>query len=78
MTTQAVLSGFLAILIGLIVYLANKLGKKSAQLEAVKEEAKKEAEERARAQTIMENVTAMSNDDARRKLCELQANSNKK
>ena len=77
MTTQAVLSGFLAILIGLVTYLAHKLGKKSAQLEAAKEEAKKEAEERANAQTVMENVAAMSDDDARRKLCELQA-SNKK
>lgn len=68
MTTQAVLSGFLAILIGLVAYLSHKLGKKSAQLEAVKKEQKKEAEERAYAETVMENVAAMSADDARHKL----------
>ena len=68
MTTQAVLSGFLAVLIGLVAYLANRLGKKSAQLEAAKEEKKKEAEEKAYAETVMENVAAMSADDARRKL----------
>jgi len=68
MTTQAVLSGFLAVLIGLVAYLANRLGKKSAQLDAAKEEKKKEAEEKAYAETVMENVAAMSADDARRKL----------
>lgn len=68
MTTQAVLSGFLAILIGLVAYLANKLGKKSAQLEAAKAEKDKEEQEKAYAKTVMENVATMSADDARRKL----------
>jgi len=68
MTTQAVLSGFLAILIGLVAYLANKLGKKSAQLEAAKAEKDKEEQEKAYAKTIADNVAAMPADDARRKL----------
>lgn len=71
MTTQAILSGFLALLIGIVVYLSAKLGKKTAQLEAAKEKEKKEEEEKAHAQKVTDAVYSMSADDARRKLQEL-------
>lgn len=68
MTTQAVLSGFLAILIGLVAYLANKLGKKSAQLEAIKEEQHKREEELSYAEKITNSVNAMDEHTLRQRL----------
>ena len=59
MAIQAILSGFIALLIGLVAYLANKLGKKSAQLEAIKEEQKRQEEEKAHAEKITDSVNAM-------------------
>lgn len=59
MAIQAILSGFIALLIGLVAYLANKLGKKSAQLEAIKEEQRKREEELAHAEKITNSVNAM-------------------
>ena len=53
--------------------LASRGGSKQAQLENLKAELKKQAEEQARAQRIIDNVTYMSADDARRRLCELQS-----
>lgn len=46
MTTQAILSGFLALLIGIVVYLSAKLGKKTAQLEAAKRKKRKKKRKR--------------------------------
>ena len=55
------------------LWLASKNGSKAAQLEALKAEIKKNAEEQRRAREITDNVYAMSADDARRRLCELQS-----
>lgn len=55
----------------LVVALASKNGSKQAQLEALKAELKKQAEEQARAQKIMDNVSSLSVDDARRRLHEV-------
>ena len=68
MAIHAILSGFIALLIGLVAYLANKLGKKSAQLEAAKAEKDKEEKEKAYAKTIADNISTMSDDDVRSKL----------
>ena len=71
MATQAILSGFIALLIGLVAYLANKLGKKSAQLEAIKEEQRKQEEELAHAEKITDSVNAMDEHDVRQRLHEI-------
>lgn len=68
MTTQAILSGFIALLVGIVVWLANKLGKKTAQLDAIKEKEKKEQEEKAHAEKITDSVYSMSESDIRNKL----------
>lgn len=60
-------------LLTVIIFLSSKNGSKAAQLEALKAELRKQAEEQARAQRITDNVSHLSADDARRKLCELQA-----
>lgn len=59
---------------GLLVtalYLAGKNGSKAAQLEALKAEIRKQVEEQARAQRIMDTVSYLSADDARRRLHEV-------
>ena len=71
MTTQAILSGFLALLIGIVVYLANKLGKKTAQLEAVKEKEKQDAQEKEHGKKITDSVYSMSDSDIRNRLHEI-------
>lgn len=55
-------------LLAVCLWLASKNGSKAAQLEALKSELKKQAEEQRRAQRIIDNVYAMSADDARRRL----------
>ena len=55
------------------LFLASKHASKEAQLQNLKAELKKQAEEQARARRIMDKVSYMSADDARRKLCELQS-----
>lgn len=50
------------------LWLASKNGSKSARLEALQAELKKQAEEQARAQRIMDKVSYLSGDDARRRL----------
>lgn len=60
-------------LLSAIVLLASKNGSKAAQLENLKAELRKNAEEQARAQKITDNVYSMSDDDARKRLCELQS-----
>lgn len=55
-------------LIGLIIWLARREGKKSAKLEALKAEAKRNAEEQRKAQEVVNSVSSMSNDNARRLL----------
>ncbi len=55
-------------LLGVALWLASKNGSKAAQLEALKTELKKQAEEQQRAQKIMDNVYALSGDDAKRRL----------
>ena len=60
-------------LLSAIVLLASKNGSKAAQLENLKAELRKNAEEHARAQKITDNVYSMSDDDARKRLCELQS-----
>lgn len=71
MTTQAILSGFIAFLVGIVVWLANKLGKRTAQLDAIKEKEKKEQEEKTHAEKITDNVYSMSESDIRNKLHEI-------
>lgn len=71
MAIQAILSGFIALLIGLVAYLANKLGKKSAQLEAIKEEQHKREEELAHAEKITNSVNAMDEHTVRQRLHEI-------
>lgn len=53
--------------------LASKHASKEAQLQNLKAELKKQAEEQERARKIMDKVSYMSADDARRRLCELQS-----
>ena len=53
--------------------LASKHASKEAQLQNLKAELKKQAEEQERAKRIIDNVSYMSADDARRRLCELQS-----
>lgn len=60
-------------LLSLVVVLASKHASKEAQLQNLKAELKKQAEEQERAKRITDKVSYMSADDARRKLCELQA-----
>lgn len=55
-------------LLGGIIYLSHKNGKKAAQLEKLKDEIKREAEEQARANKIIDNVGNMSDDDVRERL----------
>ena len=71
MAIKAILSGFIALLIGLVAYLANKLGKKSAQLEAIKEDQRKQEEELAHAEKITNSVNAMDEYDVRQRLHEI-------
>lgn len=71
MATQAIVSGFIAFLIGLVAYFANRLGKKSAQLEAIKEEQKKQEEEKAHAEKITDSVNAMDESTIRQRLHEI-------
>ena len=71
MAIQAILSGFIALLIGLVAYLANKLGKKSAQLEAIKKEQRKREEELSYAEKITNSVNAMDEHDVRQRLHEI-------
>ena len=59
-------------LLSVVIVLASKHASKEAQLQNLKAELKKQAEEQERARRIMDQVSYMSNDDARRKLCELQ------
>ena len=53
------------------LFLASKHASKEAQLQNLKAELKKQAEEQARAQRIIDNVSALSADDARRRLHEV-------
>lgn len=62
--------GFLGLL-GVVVLLSAKNGSKSAQLEALRAEIKKQAQERARAEKILNNVSNLTTDDARRRLHEI-------
>ena len=71
MWTQVGLIGVLLFLLGLVVSFASKNGSKSAQLESLKAEIKKIAEEQARAKRIIDNVNALSDDDARERLRKL-------
>lgn len=68
MTTQLILIGGLALLLGVVVLLASKEGSKSAQLENLKAEIKKQAEAQARAQRILNYVANMPADDVRKRL----------
>lgn len=60
-------------LLSLVVLLASKHASKEAQLQNLKAEIKKQAEEQERAKRIVDKVSYMSADDARRRLCELQS-----
>lgn len=71
MWTAIGLTSALCFLFVLVVWLARREGKKSAKLEALKAEAKRNAEEQKREQKIYDNVYALSDDDARRRLHEV-------
>ena len=68
MWTAIGLTSALCFLFVLVVWLAQREGKKSAKLEALKAEAKRNAEEQRRAQEIANSVANMSTDNARRLL----------
>lgn len=68
MWTAIGLTSAFCFLIGLVVWLARREGKKSAKLEALKEAAKRNAEEQKREQKIYDNVYSLTDDDARRRL----------
>lgn len=68
MTTQLILIGGLALLLGVVVLLASKSGSKAAQLENLKAEIKKQAEAQARAQRILNHVANIPADDVRKRL----------
>ena len=78
MTTQLILLASWVVMFFVALFLSRKEGGKAAQLEALKKELKKNAEEQERANKINSSVTSMSDDDARRKLCELQADKQSK
>lgn len=78
MYTAIGLTSAFCFLFVLVVWLARREGKKSAKLEALKAEAKRNAEEQERVNKINSSVASMSDDDARRKLCELQADKQSK
>ena len=61
------------LLLSAVIVLASKHASKEAQLQNLKAELKKQAEEQERAKRIIDKVSYMSSDTARRKLCELQA-----
>ena len=68
MWTYICLTTVICFLIGLVIVLARREGKKSAKLEALKAEAKRNAEEQRREQQVTNAVYALSDDDARRRL----------
>lgn len=78
MTTQLVLIAGLAVSFFVALFLSRREGSKAAQLEALKKELEKNAKEQERISKINASVASMSADDARRKLCELQANKQQK
>ena len=71
MWTYICLTTVICFLIGLVIVLARREGKKSAKLEALKAEAKRNAEEQRREQQVTNAVYALSDDDARRRLHEV-------
>lgn len=62
------LGSALCFLFGLTVWLARKEGSKEAQLQAALAQQRKDKEEQERAKKIMDAVSSMSADDARRRL----------
>lgn len=58
-------------LLSSVIWLASKQASKEAQLQNLLTELKKQAEEQKRAQRIIDNVSAMSADDARKRLHEI-------
>lgn len=68
MWTAIGLTSAFCFLIGLVVWLARREGKKSAKLKALKAEAKRNAEEQRKAQEVVNSVANLSVDDARRRL----------
>ena len=74
MTTQLILIGGFALLLGVVVLLASKSGSKAAQLESLKAEIKKQAEAQARAQKILNNVSNMPADNVRKRLQDVPRN----
>lgn len=71
MYTAIGLTSAFCFLIGLVVWLARREGKKSAKLEALKEAAKRNAEEQRRANEIIDNVHNFDEHTVRNKLHEI-------
>lgn len=63
MASYAIVSTFVAILVGAVACLANKLGKRTAQLDVIKEQQKQEAEEKLYVEKVSVAVRGMSDDD---------------
>lgn len=78
MTTQLILFGSWIVMFIVALFLSRKEGGKAAQLEALKKELEKNAKEQERVNKINSSVASMSDDNARRKLCELQADKQSK
>lgn len=68
MALHAILSGLIALLVGLIVYLADRLGNRTCELETIKEQNEKKEKEKARAKQLTNNVNNLSNADVRERL----------